>query len=76
MNSKQAKEFIKKKPHIRISIACHPTYQTLAALEDGSIDIGLVGEPDTSFPHIFSRIHSIEDVFVTTQSYLDKNAIF
>lgn len=65
------KEFIKKKPHIRISISCHPTYQTLTALEDGSIDIGLVGEPDASFPHVFSRIHSIEDIFVTTQSYLD-----
>lgn len=65
------KEFIKKKPHIRISIACHPTYQTLAALEEGAIDIGLVGEPDSTFPHVFSKLHSIGDVFVTTQSYLD-----
>lgn len=65
------KEFIKKKPHIRISIACHPTYQTLAALEEGAIDIGLVGEPDSTFSHVFSKLHSIGDVFVTTQSYLD-----
>lgn len=65
------KEFMKKKPHIRISIACRPTHQTLAALEEGSIDIGLVGEPDVSFPHAFSKILSIEDVFVTTQGYLD-----
>ena len=65
------KEFVRKKPHVRISIACQPTYQTLQALEDGTIDIGLVGEPDASSPFIFSRIHSIEDIFVTTQSYLD-----
>lgn len=65
------KEFIKKEPHIRISISCHPTYQTLQALEDGTIDIGLVGEPDASFSHTFAKINSIEDIFVTTQSYLD-----
>ena len=65
------KEFIKKEPHIRISISCHPTYQTLQALEDGTIDIGLVGEPDDSFSHTFAKINSIEDIFVTTQSYLD-----
>lgn len=65
------KEFVRKKPHVRISIACQPTYQTLQALEDATIDIGLVGEPDASSPFIFSRIHSIEDIFVTTQSYLD-----
>ena len=65
------KEFVRRKPHVRISIACQPTYQTLQALEDGTIDIGLVGEPDASSPFIFSRIHSIEDIFVTTQSYLD-----
>ena len=65
------KEFVRRKPHVRISIACQPTYQTLQALEDGTIDIGLVGEPDVSSPFIFSRIHSIEDIFVTTQSYLD-----
>lgn len=65
------KEFIKKKPHIRISISCHPTYQTLNALHDGTIDIGLVGEPDSSFQHNFTKLHSIEDIFVTTQNYLD-----
>ena len=40
-------------------------------LEDGTIDIGLVGEPDASFSHTFAKINSIEDIFVTTQSYLD-----
>lgn len=66
------KEFVKLHPHIRISIDCHPTYQTLQALSQNEIDIGLVGEiQDESYPFIFSRIHSVEDVFVTTQSYLD-----
>lgn len=66
------KEFVKLYPHIRISIDCHPTYQTLQALSQNQIDIGLVGEiQDESYPFIFSRIRSIEDVFVTTQSYFD-----
>lgn len=65
------KEFVRRNPHIRISICCQSTYQTLEALKEGSIDIGLVGEPDSDFPFIFSRMHAIEDIFVTTQSYLD-----
>lgn len=69
------KDFVRKHPHIRISIACQSTYQTLTALEEGSIDIGLVGEPDDNSPFIFSRVHSIEDIFVTTQNYLDNLTI-
>lgn len=65
------KEFVRKYPHIRISIACQPTYETLKSLEEGTIDIGLVGEPDASSPFFFSRIRSIEDVFVAAPSYLD-----
>ncbi len=40
------KEFIKKYPHINISITCHSTNQTLKLLEDGKLDIGLVGKPE------------------------------
>ena len=65
------KDFVRQNPHIRISIACQPTYQTLQALEEGNIDIGLVGEPDASFTHIFSKVQAISDTFVATQSYLD-----
>lgn len=65
------KEFVRRNPHIRISICCQSTYQTLEALKEGNIDIGLVGEPDSDSPFIFSRMHAIEDIFVTTQSYLD-----
>lgn len=64
-------EFVYQNPHIRISIACQPTYQTLQALEEGSIDIGLVGEPDAAFPYTFSKVQAISDTFVATQSYLD-----
>ncbi len=65
------KEFVRQNPHIRISIACQPTYQTLQALEEGNIDLGLVGEPDASFSHTFSKVQAISDTFVATQSYLD-----
>ena len=65
------KEFVRKHPHIRISIACQPTYQTLQALEEGAIDIGLVGEPNEYSHFTFHKMNAIEDVFVSTQSYLD-----
>lgn len=65
------KEFVRLHPHIRVSISCQSSDQTMKALESGKIDIGLVGEPDADSPFIFSRLRSIEDIFVTTQSYLD-----
>mgnify|MGYP000679856179 CR=1 FL=1 len=37
--------FIKAYPHVKISISCQSTYQTLTLLEENKIDIGLVGEP-------------------------------
>ena len=34
------KEFVRRNPHIRISICCQSTYQTLEALKEGNIDLG------------------------------------
>lgn len=69
------KEFVRENPHVRISVTCQSTYETLEALKEGTIDIGLVGEPDVESEFVFNKIRSIEDVFVTTQSYLDNLAI-
>ena len=64
------KEFIKKYPHISISIACHSTNQTLKLLEDGRLDIGLVGKPDFLKNIDFYPLREIEDIFVATRDYL------
>ena len=39
------KDFIKQYPHINISITCHSTNHTLKLLEDGKLDMGLIGKP-------------------------------
>lgn len=63
--------FIQAYPHVRISIACQSTYQTLALLEENKIDIGLIGEPSTQKGLYFRPLQQIEDIFVATKSYLE-----
>lgn len=64
------KEFIKRYPHIGISIACHSTNHTLQLLEEGKIDIGLIGQPDSLKALEFYPLREIEDIFVATKDYL------
>lgn len=64
------KEFIKRHPHISISITCQSTNDTLKLLEDDKIDIGLIGKPE-NMKHIhFDYLEEIEDIFVATKDYL------
>ena len=55
-------KFIKKFPHINISIDCQSTHHTLKLLEEGRLDIGLIGN--------FYPIQEIEDIFAATKDYL------
>ncbi len=64
------KDFIKKNPHINISIACHSTNHTLKLLEDGKLDIGLIGKPDNLKNIDFYSLREIEDIFIATRDYL------
>ena len=64
------KEFIKRNPHISISISCQSTNETLRLLDDNKIDIGLIGKP-TSLKNInFYYLDNIKDVFVANKEYL------
>lgn len=63
--------FIQTYPHVKISISCQSTYQTLTLLEENKIDIGLVGEPTAQKGFYFQPLKKIQDIFVTTQSYLE-----
>ena len=47
--------FIKAYPHVKISISCQSTYQTLTLLEENKIDIGLVANRRYRKVFIFSH---------------------
>lgn len=64
-------EFIRENPHVKVSIACNPTYETLQLLKEGKIDIGLICDTTLQKPYHFMPLRSIQDTFVTTQTYLD-----
>lgn len=64
-------DFIKENPHVKISIACHPTFETIQLLKADKIDIGLICDTPVGRPYHFTPLRSIHDTFVTTQTYLD-----
>ena len=63
-------KFIRLHPHIKISISCQSTYQTLNLIQKHKVDIGLVGESGRLENLIFSPIGVVEDGFVATPDYL------
>lgn len=63
-------KFIKKFPHINISIDCQSTHHTLKLLEEGRLDIGLIGKPEVLKNIDFYPIQEIEDIFAATKDYL------
>jgi len=58
-------------PHIKITIECQSTFQTLDLLQNKKIDIGLIGKPVNRKNLDFYPVMQIEDIFVTTQAYLE-----
>ena len=65
------KEFIRRKPHISISISCQSTNETLKLLDNNKIDIGLIGKPAVMKNIEFDYLDNIEDIFVANKEYLD-----
>jgi DNA-binding transcriptional LysR family regulator len=63
-------QFIQLHPHVRITISCQSTYQTLALLQAEKIDIGLIGRPESLKDCEFHPLQSIQDTFVATETYL------
>ncbi|WP_313134511.1 LysR family transcriptional regulator [Anaerocolumna sp.] len=63
------KEFVLSYPHIKITIECQSTFQTLDLLQNKKIDIGLIGKPENRKNLDFYPVMQIEDIFVTTQAY-------
>ena len=63
-------KFIKLHPHVKISISCQSTYQTLNLIQNHKVDIGLVGESGRLENLVFAPIGMVEDGFVATHDYL------
>lgn len=64
------KEFIRRNPHVTISIKCQSTNETLRLLEDNKIDIGLIGKHNILKNITFHKVQDIEDTFVASPDYL------
>lgn len=65
------KEFVARFPHIRFTIQCQSTFQTIELLNAGKIDVGLIGRPESLRSLAFLPVGEIEDVFVATGTYLE-----
>lgn len=64
-------QYIQDNPHIKVSIACQSTTETIHGLSDGSLDIGLIGETAGLHDLSFMPVMEISDGFVTTERYLE-----
>ena len=65
------KKFIRRNPHISISISCQSTNETLRLLDENKIDIGLIGKPENLKNIDFYYLDNIEDIFVANRDYLN-----
>ena len=65
------KNFVRLHPHVKVSITCQSTFQTLALLDENKIDIGLVGEPSALRGTVFFPLLGIQDIFVAAPAYLE-----
>ena len=57
------KNFVRLHPHVKVSITCQSTFQTLALLDENKIDIGLVGKPEHLRDITYYDLDEIEDIF-------------
>ena len=67
-------DYIAANPYVKVSLACQSTHETIASLENGTLDLGLVGESDRleNSHLVFLPIREIHDIFVCSPEYLSK----
>lgn len=64
-------QFVKDNPHIKVTITCHPTMETLRDIDNSVTDIGVVGIPSLPNGLTYIPFREIQDTFVTTARYLE-----
>lgn len=67
-------DYIATNPYVKVSLSCQSTYETIASLESGALELGLVGESERlESSHLnFLPIREIHDIFVCSPEYLSK----
>lgn len=67
-------DYIAANPYVKVSLSCQSTYETITALENGTLNLGLVGESERlESSHLtFLPIREIHDIFVCSPEYLCK----
>jgi DNA-binding transcriptional LysR family regulator len=65
------KGFAKNNPHIKVSISCQSSMETIASLENNQIDIGLIGYPQLKTGLTMLPVMDIHDTFVASPAYLN-----
>lgn len=65
------KDFIKENPHIKVSIDCHSTVNTLHLLKNEEVDIGLICDTEIPKNMIYTPVKEIHDIFVANNDYIN-----
>lgn len=64
------RQFIRRYPHINVSIHCQSSHHTLSLLDENKIDIGFVGCPADLKTVQFFKVSDIVDTFVASKTYV------
>lgn len=65
------KGFIEENPHIKITMECQSSARIHKLLMDGRIDVALMVKPENMTELTFYSFGEIEDIFVSTKSYIE-----
>ena len=63
--------YITENPHIKVTIDCHSTANTMKLLQNGKIDLGLICETPIPKGYIYQPLTDIHDIFVASEAYLN-----
>lgn len=65
------KDFIRENPHIKFSIDCHSTINTIKLLKNDEIDIGLICNTELPKGIVYSPVRKIHDIFIASSDYIE-----
>ena len=69
------KSFIAENPHLKLTIDCHSTYNTIRQLQDGAIDVGFICETALPPEYVYKPLQEVHDIFIASKSYLKNLAV-
>ena len=64
------KNYIAANPHVKFTIDCHSTYNTIRQLQEGNIDVGFICETSLPPDYIYEPFREVHDIFIASDRYL------